>query len=104
MAAEAEILKHAAILDVDELLGEADNAFEALDILLKDDVWFFGAKNPGLFDAGVFAYTHLILDRGLGWRDERLMEVLMSREGLVRHRERIVSGYFERHDGKSSRI
>ncbi|KAI9715388.1 MAG: hypothetical protein M1812_006033 [Candelaria pacifica] len=93
-AAEAEILKQSAMLDVDTLFSEANDAFEALNTLLGDVDWFFDAETPGLFDASVFAYTYLILDKGLGWKDERLMKTLRGKEGLVRHCERIFSRYF----------
>jgi metaxin len=61
----------------------------------KDD-WFFGASGPGLFDASVFAYTHLLLDGALGkgWLDTRLRDALMSRKRLISHRDRIFDSYF----------
>ena len=67
-----------------------------MDMLLGDDDWFFGAAGPGLFDASVFAYTHLLLDErlGKGWLDTRLRNALMSRKRLTMHRNRILSAYF----------
>jgi metaxin len=65
-------------------------------MLLGKDDWFFGAKRPGLFDASVFAYTHLLLDDSLGkgWVDTRLRDALKERKRLVTHRDRIVAAYF----------
>jgi metaxin len=64
--------------------------------LLGKDDWFFGAKRPGLFDASVFAYTHLLLDDSLGkgWVDTRLRDALKERKRLVTHRDRILAAYF----------
>lgn len=68
----------------------------ALESLLGNDTWFFAAKGPGLFDATVFAYTHLLLDSGLGkgWVDTRLCDAVRARKGLVSHRARILDKYF----------
>lgn len=93
-AAQDELVKANAHVDAEELLADAREAFEALAVLLKEDEWFFGASGPGLFDASVFAYTHLLLDQRMGWKRNDLAEVLMGYENLVRHRERVLSGYF----------
>jgi metaxin len=63
---------------------------------LGDDQWFFGAEQPGLFDASVFAYTHLLLDENLGkgWVDTGLRDALMARTHLITHRNRILTTYF----------
>ena len=81
---------------MDDLYSEADKAFEALSILLGEDLWFFGSGGPGLFDASVFAYTQLLLeDRlGLGWKEKKLGRALRRRDNLVRHRERILARYY----------
>ncbi|KAL8673965.1 MAG: hypothetical protein Q9168_001608 [Polycauliona sp. 1 TL-2023] len=82
-----------AVVDVNALYRESDNAFSALSELLGDDAWFFGEAEPGLFDAAVFAYTHLLCDEKMGWKtdEERLGKSL--REGtwknLVEHERRI---------------
>ncbi|KAK3685452.1 hypothetical protein B0T22DRAFT_537775 [Podospora appendiculata] len=75
-AAEAEILRTsssatAAVVDVDAVYAAALEAFEALAGLLAESEtgWFFGAAQPTLFDASVFAYTHLML-RYLGPGEE----------------------------------
>lgn len=93
-AAEAELLKQSAVIDADDLYSEADKAFEALSTLLGDDLWFFGGDKPALFDASVFAYTQLLLDDGLGWKEKKLCMALRSRENLVLHRERLLVRYF----------
>ncbi|KAF1846894.1 uncharacterized protein K460DRAFT_280264 [Cucurbitaria berberidis CBS 394.84] len=96
LAAEQELRKFSPVVNAETLYSQAEEAFRALDMLLGDDKWFFGAKGPGLFDASVFAYTHLLLDEGLGrgWVDTRLRDALVGRERLVKHRERVVGKYF----------
>ena len=98
LAAEAELVKFSSIISDETLYNQADEAFAALETLLGKDDWFFGAQRPGLFDASVFAYTHLLLDDklGKGWVDTRLRDALMVRRRLVSHRERILSRYFEK--------
>ncbi|KAF2659637.1 hypothetical protein K491DRAFT_765925 [Lophiostoma macrostomum CBS 122681] len=95
-AAEKELLKHSAVINADILYKEADEAFSALEMALGDDEWFFGNKKPGLFDASVFAYTHLLLDEGLGkgWVDTSLRDKVVGRRKLVQHRERILKAYY----------
>ncbi|OOG00780.1 hypothetical protein ASPCADRAFT_125790 [Aspergillus carbonarius ITEM 5010] len=89
-AAQTEILKTSSYIDVGALEAEASDAFEALSTLLGDNLHFFDRPNPGLFDASVFAYTHLILDEKLGWRRNRLGQLLRKHENLVQHRERLL--------------
>jgi metaxin len=95
-AAEAELLKHSAVINADSLYKDAEEAFDALETLLGDGAWFFGNEKPGLFDASVFSYTHLLLDDefGRGWVDTRLRDAVLQRSGLVRHRARIADEYF----------
>ncbi|KAL1606375.1 hypothetical protein SLS60_003777 [Paraconiothyrium brasiliense] len=95
-AAEKEILKFSAIIDAEELYKQAEEAFEALETALGEDFWFFGAEKPGLFDASVFSYTHLLMDDSLGngWTDTRLRDALLKRRHLTSHRDRIVSSHF----------
>ena len=90
------------------ILAGAEAAFEALETLLVevsgggkgrnegDGEWFLGASEPGMLDAAVFAYTHCILELGIG------MEGPVERcEALVRHRQRILSRYFTPSEQKS---
>lgn len=93
-AAEAEILKHSVVIDIDDLYSEAQNAFDALSTLLGEDMYFFGNMNPGLFDASVFAYTHLLLEERMGWKETRLIKGLEKHENLVAHRRRIYDTYY----------
>lgn len=95
-AAEEELVKSAGtnVVDADVLLKEAEEAFEALSQLLGEQEWFFGAERPGLFDASVFAYLHLMLDEKLGWTHNPLGEGLRRFENLVGHRERIVERFY----------
>ncbi|BCS18540.1 putative mitochondrial outer membrane protein (Sam35) [Aspergillus puulaauensis] len=92
-AARDELLKSSAYIDASALEAEAAEAFEALSTLLGDKTHFFDRPNPGLFDASVFAYTHLILDQKMGWKYNRLEQLLSQHENLVRHRERLL-GFF----------
>jgi metaxin len=92
-AAEAQILQSAGTPAVDPiaLYKGAAQAFEALAAALGSDEWFFGNSGPGLFDAAVFAYTHLILDQSLQWADTRLQDAIQSNLSLVDHRNRILA-------------
>jgi metaxin len=96
LAAEKELLKFSTVINDETLYNQAEEAFASLDTLLGRDEWFFGASRPGLFDASVFAYTHLLMDDklGKGWVDTRLRDALMSRKRLITHRDRILSAYF----------
>lgn len=95
-AAEAELVKSAGtnVVDAAVLIKEATEAFEALSALLQRDEWFFGAKEPGLFDASLFAYTQLILDEQLGWKYNPLEEALEQHDNLVEHRGRILGSFY----------
>lgn len=93
-AAREELLKYSAHIDEDDLYAEATNAFEALSTILGEDENFFGAAQPSLFDASVFAYTHLLLDENLGWQNQKLTDALKRSSNLVRHRNRILEKYF----------
>ncbi|KAF2011558.1 hypothetical protein BU24DRAFT_413193 [Aaosphaeria arxii CBS 175.79] len=95
-AAENELLKFSAIIDADLLHSEAEEAFNSLESLLGEDTWFFDNQMPGLFDASVFAYTHLLLDDNLGsgWADTRLRDTIVQKKRLVAHRNRILDQFF----------
>ncbi|EFQ29191.1 uncharacterized protein GLRG_04335 [Colletotrichum graminicola M1.001] len=64
----------------------------------REGRWFFGCQEPTLFDASVFAYTHLLLDGDLGWADRTLSDILAGFPGLVRHRERLLERCFPNDD------
>lgn len=98
-AAENELLKFSTVIDAAELYGQAAEALTALDTALGEDKWFFGAKEPGLLDATVFSYTHLLMDKALGkgWVDTRLRDALLLKKNLTTHRNRIIASYFADH-------
>jgi len=105
---------------VERLLQQADEAFEALGVLLGSEEYFgdiqesdedTGAQEgsdgkkgrPNMLDAAVFAYTHVILllfedaARELQGKEtsaHRLAASVRQRENLVRHRERILERYY----------
>lgn len=89
-AARDELLKTSKYIDVADLEGDAGSAFEALSSLLGENEHFFDRPKPGLFDASVFAYTHLILDESMGWKQNRLTQLLREHSNLVQHRERLL--------------
>ncbi|CAG7936194.1 unnamed protein product [Penicillium nalgiovense] len=89
-AARDELLKTSRYIDAVALEADAGGAFEALSTLLGEDEHFFGRPNPGLFDASVFAYTQLILDDTLGWKRNRLAQLLKEHPNLVQHRDRLL--------------
>ncbi|PGH13907.1 hypothetical protein AJ79_03322 [Helicocarpus griseus UAMH5409] len=93
-AAREELLKSSSYIDVDDLEAEAKSAFQALSSLLGDDRNFFGRQDPGLFDASVFAYTHLLLDERMNWKQNPLGRYLRKHPNLVQHRQRLLEAYF----------
>lgn len=96
-AAEAELSKssQSTIISAADLMDEAGDALSALATLLGEDAWFFGASHATLFDASVFAYTHLLLDdQKLQWEENRLGKLVKEHENLLQHRERICQRYF----------
>ena len=88
-AARDALLESANYIDTSELEAEADKAFQALSVLLGKGEHFFDRPNPGLLDASMFAYTYLILDEKMGWKQNRLGKVLKKYDNLVQHRERL---------------
>ena len=93
-AAREELLKTSTIIDPHELYRQAEEAFSSLSSVLAEDEFFFGQTNPGLFDASLFAYTHIILDGGHNFSSPPLRRALQRHPNLVDHRDRIVSGFF----------
>ena len=93
-AAEAELLKEATVIDVQSLHRESEKAFSALSSLLGDDEYFFGEKQPSLFDASVFAYTNILLDEDFQWQIRHLAEGLEKHKNLIGHRYRILQRYY----------
>ncbi|KAL4960272.1 putative mitochondrial outer membrane protein (Sam35) [Aspergillus stella-maris] len=93
-AAREELLKTTTYIDVSALEAEAAEAFQSLSELLGDRFHFFDRPEPGLFDASVFAYTHLILDQNMGWKYNNLEQSLSQHTNLVQHRDRLLE-YFK---------
>lgn len=84
-------------VDTALLRTNLEEAFAALSELLGEAKWFAG-EGPGVFDAEVFAYTHLI--RELEWEDHRLRDVLAGSGNLVSHERRV----FERCWGTGEKV
>lgn len=95
-AAREELLKTSTVIDADDIYARAEQAFESLSTLLGEDEYFFGAGEPGLFDASVFAYTHLLLDERMRWKHDVLTQALESNSNLVNHRNRVLDRFFDR--------
>jgi metaxin len=95
-AASAELAKssYSGMVSEDDILHDAEKAFEALATLLGDREWLFGERGPSMLDASLFAYTHLLLDSSMAWRESRLGEMVMKHGVLVRHQERVLDRYF----------
>ena len=83
------------MIDVESLYRNAEQAWEALSELLGDSRFFFEEETPGLFDASVFAYTHLLISDSMQWRDARLTKGLVKHDNLVNHSKRISKRYFD---------
>ena len=105
------------ILDLEQLYKDADDAFEALDTLLGDHKWFASVKDnqqqesnqddayisknqqevPGMLDASVFAYTHVILTLFAFSNDAnpagRLRTSITGRGSLLDHHTRVARQY-----------
>lgn len=98
-AARDELLKTRSYIRETELYLEAESAFEALSTLLGNDAHFLGNERPTLFDASVFAYTHLLLDESFSWQNTRLADSLKERRNLVQHRNWLLERYFHGSNG-----
>lgn len=57
--------------------------------MLNEDEWFFGADEPSLFDADVFAYTYLMDADALAWEDDSLSKCFEGLDNLKSHRKRL---------------
>lgn len=74
---------------IDVLYDRAKTTFNALATLLSTDDYFSGTRKPGMLDAAVFAYTHLVLDEELGLGNGELRRIVMDIGELVKHRKRV---------------
>jgi metaxin len=97
-AARTELLRSRAYIAETELYLDAADAFLALSALLGSDSNFFGADVPSLFDASVFAYTHLLMDESMGWKNTTLADSVKKIDNLVQHRRRLMNLYFKEQD------
>lgn len=79
---------------MEALYRESEKAFSALSTLLGEKHFFSEDHVPNLFDASVFAYTNILLDEAMDWRDNRMCKDLESYPNLVNHRRRIKRKYF----------
>jgi metaxin len=95
-AAEKELAKtsHSSTISEEDTMREAAKALSAFSELLGEDQWFFGQEKPSMFDASIFAYTHLILDQGLQWGENELGRQVSQHQNLVAHRDRIIKQFF----------
>ncbi|GAB7340173.1 hypothetical protein MBLNU457_6647t1 [Dothideomycetes sp. NU457] len=93
-AALEELKKTTPKVVEEDILRDGREALQALSTILGSDQWFFGAEGPALFDASVFAYTHLLLHGGMGWKENELGDALRGCANLVQHSEKILDQYF----------
>ncbi|KIH88547.1 mitochondrial outer membrane protein [Sporothrix brasiliensis 5110] len=100
-----------------QLYRDAEAALAALSTLLAgedaneeaDGRYFFGSREPTLFDAAVFSYTHLLLEDDddndqsgrrprFRWHNRVLPDMVRAHPRLVEHRDRIVARYWPKQD------
>ncbi|KAH6845024.1 hypothetical protein B0I37DRAFT_378978 [Chaetomium sp. MPI-CAGE-AT-0009] len=96
-------------IDEDAVYHLAREAVEALASLLSESGtgWFFGRERPGMFDAALFSYTHLMMEympgeasAGEGAGVALGEMVLNAGDGeLARHRERMLKTAWPGWDG-----
>ncbi|CAK7223109.1 hypothetical protein SCUCBS95973_005066 [Sporothrix curviconia] len=98
-----------------QIYRDAEAALSALATILGGDDYFFGSTEPTLFDAAVFAYTHLLLEEdGNGggncdtacrfrWQNRVLPDMVRAQPQLVQHRNRIVAKYWAREGAHGNR-
>lgn len=107
------------VVDAAAVYAEAAEALAALGVVLGDSRWFGRRKEapeerisledegvgnwevPGLLDAGVFGYTHVIMEMLEGLPEEKgtegargLVAALREQDNLVEHRERVLRNYY----------
>jgi metaxin len=87
-AAELRKCRPGGVVNRDDIYADADAAFSALSTVLGGDEWFFGAEEPGLFDATVFGYTHLILTLEWHEKETAIARSVRKHKNLVAHERR----------------
>lgn len=90
-AAKQELLqaRPGGVINADDIYADAESAVSALSTILGGDDWFFGVEEPGLFDAALFGYLHLILTLKWDEREAGLVRAVKKHENLIGHEERI---------------
>ena len=90
-AAEKELQKTrpGGIVDAEEIMADAEAALAALSEALGTDRWFFGGEEPGVVDANVFGYTHLILTLAWNEPDATLKRSVQKFANLAAHEDRM---------------
>ena len=97
-------------IDEQAVYRAAGEALEALEGLLGESGtgWFFGGERPGVFDAAVFSYTHLMVEYMPGEASSvgegegvTLGGMVLGAGGgeLARHRERMLGAAWPGWDG-----
>ncbi|KAK3301349.1 uncharacterized protein B0H64DRAFT_383296 [Chaetomium fimeti] len=96
-------------IDEDAVYRLAGEALDALASLLSESGtgWFFGQERPGVFDAALFSYTHLMMEympgEGSGGEGAGAALGRMVRDAgdgeLARHRERVLKTAWPGWDG-----
>jgi metaxin len=82
-AARAELKKHYPLVDEEGLYLEADQAFAALDNVLKRKSKIHSSGKPSLLEATAFAYLFLLLETPYGaWADTRLVDLVKKYPNL----------------------
>lgn len=76
-------------MDGDEIYADAEAAVEALSVELGDSEWFFGGREPGMFEAVVFGYLYLVLTAEWDEREARLRRAVRKWANLVGLVERV---------------
>lgn len=97
-AAKEQLLRTRPFIDASEIYEQVDAAFVALSTLLGNQDFFSDANTPGLFDASLVAYTHLILHFAdakrasrVRWKDDTLSCLLSRHKSLLAHRDKVLA-------------
>ena len=94
-----------ARIDVDDIYARAALSLDCFATALANEeamfgegsAWVLGGDdrgNPTLVDAALFAYTHLLLDESMGWKDKRLVRSVERFAPLRRHHDRIMREFY----------
>lgn len=92
-------------IDLEGLYKDAEDAFEALSDFLGEKEWYSQIEHltkeeqkPGILDASVFAYTHVVLtlfaSLSVGSPGERLRTAITRCSNLLDHHDRIARQYY----------